>query len=117
MGFSLRAASLWRIDDTVPPCAFALRRSRHRRRLAHGARALRRRPSPYAPGDGNVRRTLGVITDERRGAVWLVDDGERTPPFGYMFLTKGGRTSPAATPSSLTSCGSRASGAAAAFGP
>src|SRR2546425_9508534 len=45
-------------------------------------------PSPHAPGDDNVRRTLGVITDERRGAVWLADDGEGTPPFAYMFLTK-----------------------------
>ncbi len=45
-------------------------------------------PSPHAPGDEHVRRTLGVITDERRGAVWLADDGEGTPPFAYMFLTK-----------------------------
>jgi len=45
-------------------------------------------PSPHSPGDSNVRRTLGVITDERRGAVWIADDGEGTPPFGYMFLTK-----------------------------
>jgi ribosomal protein S18 acetylase RimI-like enzyme len=45
-------------------------------------------PSPHEPGDENVRRTLGVITDERRGAVWLADDGEATPPFAYMFLTK-----------------------------
>jgi len=45
-------------------------------------------PSPHAPGDANVRRTLGVITDERRGAVWLVDDGEGTRPFAYLFLSK-----------------------------
>jgi ribosomal protein S18 acetylase RimI-like enzyme len=45
-------------------------------------------PSPHAPGDDNVRRTLGVITDERRGAVWLADDGEGTAPFAYLFLTK-----------------------------
>jgi GNAT superfamily N-acetyltransferase len=45
-------------------------------------------PSPHAPGDENVRRTLGVITDERRGAVWLADDGEGTPPFAYLFLTR-----------------------------
>jgi diamine N-acetyltransferase len=52
-------------------------------------RALYREdPSPYAPGDDNVRRTLAVITDERRGAVWIVDDGEGTKPFAYLFLTK-----------------------------
>ena len=45
-------------------------------------------PSPHTPGDDHVRRTLGMITDERRGAVWLADDGEGTPPFAYMFLTK-----------------------------
>jgi ribosomal protein S18 acetylase RimI-like enzyme len=45
-------------------------------------------PSPHAPDDDNVRRTLGVITDERRGAVWLADDGEGTPPFAYLFLTR-----------------------------
>jgi GNAT superfamily N-acetyltransferase len=45
-------------------------------------------PSPHAPGDANVLRTLEVITDERRGAVWLADDGAGTPPFAYMFLTK-----------------------------
>jgi GNAT superfamily N-acetyltransferase len=45
-------------------------------------------PSPHAPGDANVRRTLGVITDERRGAVWLADDDEGTAPFAYLFLTK-----------------------------
>jgi ribosomal protein S18 acetylase RimI-like enzyme len=45
-------------------------------------------PSPHAPGDEQVRRTLGVITDERRGAVWLADDGDGTPPFAYLFLTK-----------------------------
>ena len=45
-------------------------------------------PSPHAPGDDNVRRTLDVITDVRRGAVWLADDGEGTAPFAYLFLTK-----------------------------
>jgi GNAT superfamily N-acetyltransferase len=45
-------------------------------------------PSPHALGDANTRRTLGVITDERRGAVWLADDGAGTPPFAYIFLTK-----------------------------
>ena len=45
-------------------------------------------PSPHATSDDNTRRTLGVITDERRGAVWLADDGEGTAPFAYMFLTK-----------------------------
>jgi ribosomal protein S18 acetylase RimI-like enzyme len=45
-------------------------------------------PSPHTPGDANVRRTLEVITDERRGAVWLADDGEGTPPFAYLFLSK-----------------------------
>jgi ribosomal protein S18 acetylase RimI-like enzyme len=45
-------------------------------------------PSPHSPGDGNVRRTLGVITDERRGAVWIADDGEATRPIAYMFLSR-----------------------------
>jgi GNAT superfamily N-acetyltransferase len=45
-------------------------------------------PSPHSPDDGNVRRTLAVITDERRGAVWIVDDGEGTKPFAYLFLSK-----------------------------
>jgi ribosomal protein S18 acetylase RimI-like enzyme len=45
-------------------------------------------PSPHAPSDANVRRTLDVITDERRGAVWLADDGDATPPFAYLFLAK-----------------------------
>jgi len=45
-------------------------------------------PSPHAPDDANVRRTLGVITDERRGAVWIADDGDGTAPFAYLFLTK-----------------------------
>jgi ribosomal protein S18 acetylase RimI-like enzyme len=45
-------------------------------------------PSPHVPGDANVLRTLGVITDERRGAVWIADDGEGTEPFAYLFLAK-----------------------------
>jgi ribosomal protein S18 acetylase RimI-like enzyme len=45
-------------------------------------------PSPHAPSDADVLRTLGVITDERRGAVWLADDGEGTELFAYMFLTR-----------------------------
>ena len=45
-------------------------------------------PSPHAPGDANVHRTLEVITDARRGAVWLADDGEDTPPFAYLFLAR-----------------------------
>jgi len=45
-------------------------------------------PSPHTPGDANVRRTLGVITDPKRGAVWLADDGTGTVPFAYMFLSR-----------------------------
>ena len=44
-------------------------------------------PSPRAPGDDHVARTLAVLADPARGAALVVDDGQGEP-FGYVFLTR-----------------------------
>jgi ribosomal protein S18 acetylase RimI-like enzyme len=44
-------------------------------------------PSPHAPGDADVARTLAVLADDRRGTALVVDDGAG-PAFGYVFLAR-----------------------------